>query len=155
MQTNTGWLCVITINYNNRAGLIDTFDSIRRQSCRDFEYIVVDGGSTDGSVEVIREHADLIDRWVSEPDGGIYNAMNKGVGMYDGDGYIIFMNSGDRFYSERTVQQIRAARPRADVACGGWVGVIGGGGGSARLFTPRIRPMCIGCCPLRCPIMPA
>ena len=88
---------IITINYNNRDGLRKTIESVVNQSCRDIEYIVIDGGSTDGSVEVIEEYAGKIDYWVSERDKGIYNAMNKGLAQAHGE-YLNFMNSGDCFH---------------------------------------------------------
>jgi len=72
-------LSIITINFNNVSGLLKTIESVISQTFRGFEYIVIDGGSSDGSVEVIKEYADKITCWVSEPDNGIYNAMNKGV----------------------------------------------------------------------------
>lgn len=90
---------IITINYNNCDGLRRTIESVVNQTCQDFEYIVIDGGSTDGSVEVIKEYADRIDYWVSEPDKGIYNAMNKGILQAHGE-YLNFMNSGDCFYDD-------------------------------------------------------
>ena len=70
---------IITINYNEATGLGRTIGSVLNQSCADYEYIVIDGGSTDGSVDIIRQHADKIAHWVSEPDRGIYHAMNKGI----------------------------------------------------------------------------
>ena len=87
-------LSIITINYNNREGLRKTIESVVNQTYRNFEYIIIDGGSTDGSVEVVKEYADRISYWVSEPDNGIYNAMNKGVLAANGK-YIQFLNSGD------------------------------------------------------------
>ena len=93
---------IITINYNNCDGLRRTIESVVNQSCKDYEYIVIDGGSTDGSREVIEEYADHIDYWVSEPDKGIYNAMNKGIKVAHGD-YLNFMNSGDYFYDENVL----------------------------------------------------
>ena len=87
---------IITINYNNREGLRKTIESVVNQSCKDYEYIIIDGGSTDGSREVIDEYADQIDYWISEPDNGIYNAMNKGIQLVNGD-YVVFMNAGDEF----------------------------------------------------------
>ncbi len=90
---------IITINYNNKDGLRKTIESVINQTCNDFEYIIIDGGSTDGSVDVIKEYADKIDYWVSEPDKGIYNAMNKGVKVAKGE-YLNFMNSGDCFYND-------------------------------------------------------
>jgi glycosyltransferase involved in cell wall biosynthesis len=90
-------LAIITINRNNAAGLEKTMRSVLSQTCRDFEYVVVDGASTDGSVDVICDLEGSFEgrlKWVSEPDKGIYNAMNKGIGMASGD-YIQILNSGD------------------------------------------------------------
>ena len=90
-------LTIITINRNNAGGLEKTIKSVLSQVCRDFEYVVVDGASTDGSVDVIRSLEGSFEgrlKWVSEPDKGIYNAMNKGIGMASGD-YIQILNSGD------------------------------------------------------------
>ena len=70
---------IITINYNHRDGLRKTIQSVVNQTFTDFEYIIIDGGSEDGSVEVIREYSDKITYWVSERDKGIYNGMNKGI----------------------------------------------------------------------------
>lgn len=101
-------LTVITINYNNAVGLEKTMNSVVSQSCSDFEYVVVDGASTDGSVEVIRRYASAFRgpiKWISEPDKGIYNAMNKGIKMASGD-YLEFLNSGDCFVSENVIGKI-------------------------------------------------
>jgi glycosyltransferase involved in cell wall biosynthesis len=98
---------IITINYNNRDGLRKTIESVVNQSYQDFEYIVIDGGSTDGSREVIEEYAEHIDYWVSEPDKGIYNAMNKGIRVAHGD-YLNFMNSGDYFYDKNVLNDTLA-----------------------------------------------
>lgn len=90
-------LSIITINYNNRSGLTKTMQSVLCQTSEDFEYIVVDGDSNDGSVDVIRHYSPLFGnrlKWVSEPDNGIYHAMNKGILMASG-GYVQFLNSGD------------------------------------------------------------
>ena len=88
---------IITVNYNNREGLRKTIESVIHQTFRDFEFIVIDGGSTDGSAEVLKEYDAQIDYWVSEPDGGIYQGMNKGIRKAQGE-YLNFMNSGDCFY---------------------------------------------------------
>lgn len=88
---------IITVNRNNAEGLDKTMQSVSGQTSSDFEYIVIDGASTDNSCDVIRRHAELFGeriKWVSEPDNGIYNAMNKGIGMATGD-YVQFLNSGD------------------------------------------------------------
>lgn len=97
-------LSIITINYNNEIGLKKTFESIFSQTYRDFEYIVIDGASSDRSIEIIKEYDQFINYWVSEPDRGIYNAMNKGIAKAHGD-YCIFMNSGDVFYDNNVVMQ--------------------------------------------------
>lgn len=96
---------IITINYNNRDGLERTIQSVINQTCQDFEYIIIDGGSTDGSVDVIKKYADRIDYWVSEPDKGIYNAMNKGILQAHGE-YLNFMNSGDCFYNYEVLEEV-------------------------------------------------
>ncbi|MGM9699059.1 MAG: glycosyltransferase family 2 protein [Prevotella sp.] len=96
---------IITINYNNGKELRNTIESVINQTFRDVEYIVVDGGSTDDSVEVIKEHSDRIDFWISEKDNGVYNAMNKGLRHAHGQ-YVNFMNSGDSFYSTHVLEDI-------------------------------------------------
>lgn len=92
-------ISVITINYNDAQGLARTVASVRNQSYEAMEYLVIDGGSTDGSKEYIEKHEKSFTHWVSEPDAGIYNAMNKGVAKATGM-YVLFLNSGDTFYSE-------------------------------------------------------
>lgn len=92
-------LSIITVNLNNAAGLEKTAESIVNQTFTDFEWIVIDGGSTDGSVNVIRKYEDRITYWVSEKDTGIYNAMNKGVKVAKGE-YCLFLNSGDKLHSD-------------------------------------------------------
>lgn len=99
---------IITINYNNKKGLLNTLKSVVGQSYHDYEYIVIDGGSTDGSVEVIREYESHIDYWISEPDKGIYNAMNKGILQAHGE-YLNFMNSGDEFYDSDVLLEVSNA----------------------------------------------
>lgn len=96
---------IITVNFNNSEGLERTIQSVINQTCKDFEYIIIDGGSTDGSVDVIKKYADRIDYWVSEPDNGIYNAMNKGVFQAHGE-YLNFMNSGDCFYDSLVLENV-------------------------------------------------
>lgn len=96
---------IITVNYNNCEGLRRTIESVVGQTFRDFEFIVIDGGSTDGSADVLREYDDRITYWVSEKDGGIYNAMNKGIARATGD-YLNFMNSGDCFYAPQVLQRV-------------------------------------------------
>jgi glycosyltransferase involved in cell wall biosynthesis len=85
---------IITINRNNRAGLAATIGSVRLQTLKPYEFIVIDGASDDGSKEVIAQNNDVITSFVSEPDKGIFNAHNKGVMRATGD-YLLFLNSGD------------------------------------------------------------
>jgi glycosyltransferase involved in cell wall biosynthesis len=96
---------IITINYNDKRGLEKTLKSLQSQTFRDYEHIVIDGGSTDGSVEVIERYAANIAYWVSEPDRGIYNALNKGLKHVHGE-YVNCMNSGDMFATPYVLQQI-------------------------------------------------
>lgn len=110
-------LSIITINYNNRSGLRKTIESIVNQTLQEFEYIIIDGGSTDGSVEVIKEYADRIDYWVSEPDKGIYDAMNKGIDQAKGE-YCLFMNSGDCVYLPTTVAEVYTQLDGTDIISG-------------------------------------
>ena len=99
------FLSIITINYNNAAGLRKTLESVRTQSFTDYEHIIVDGGSTDGSVEVIHEflqdaeYAKHVSWWCSEKDKGIYNAMNKGIQHAKGE-YVATLNSGDSYVAD-------------------------------------------------------
>lgn len=109
-------LSIITINLNNASGLQKTIGSVVSQTFTDFEYIVIDGGSTDGSVDVIREYSDKITFWVSERDKGIYNAMNKGIEKANGE-YCLFLNSGDWLVDDNVVYDfIDAAFKEAFVA---------------------------------------
>ena len=96
---------IITINYNNKLGLQRTIDSVIIQTFKDFEWIIIDGGSTDGSKELIEEYSKYITCWVSESDKGIYNAMNKGIQRAHGE-YLHFLNSGDVFYSKDILYDI-------------------------------------------------
>ena len=98
-------LSIITINYNNKEGLRDTIESVVHQRCQDFEWVIIDGGSSDGSRELIEQHSEQITYWVSEPDKGIYNAMNKGIRVAHGD-YLMFLNSGDSLYDEQTIEKV-------------------------------------------------
>jgi glycosyltransferase involved in cell wall biosynthesis len=98
----TPLISVITINFNDRVGLERTFESVFNQTFQDFEYIVIDGGSNDGSKELIEENTEKISYWISEPDKGIYNAMNKGISAAKGK-YLLFLNSGDKFYAEKSL----------------------------------------------------
>jgi glycosyltransferase involved in cell wall biosynthesis len=88
------FLSIITINYNNLDGLKKTTSSVFEQTYEDIEFIIIDGGSDDGSLDLIKENGERIDHWVSEDDSGIYHAMNKGIKAATGE-YLLFLNSGD------------------------------------------------------------
>ncbi len=95
-------LSVITINYNDANGLEKTIKSVISQSVTDFEFVIIDGASTDDSADVIKKYEDQIDFWGSEKDNGIYDAQNKGISKATGD-YLLFLNSGDSFYDNYVV----------------------------------------------------
>lgn len=111
-------LSIITICYNNRQGLEKTLRSVCAQLTPEVEYIVIDGGSTDGSVDLIKQYADHITYWVSEPDKGIYNAMNKGIAVAKGE-YVNFMNSGDCFVSDDVIARVLPRLQGKDFYVGG------------------------------------
>lgn len=114
---NTPTLTVITVVYNNVRDIERTITSVIRQTYPQIEYIVIDGSSTDGTVDVIKRYGEHISQWISEPDKGIYDAMNKGLSRATGD-YVLFMNSGDEIYAEDTVAQVFASAPNADIYYG-------------------------------------
>ena len=110
-------LSIITVNYNDAEGLERTIKSVISQTFKDYAYIVIDGGSTDGSVDVSNLYEDYIDFWVSEPDGGVYAGMNKGVARAHGL-YCNFMNSGDSFYDNMTLEKIFQTKHVEDIFVG-------------------------------------
>ena len=121
-------LSIITINYNDATGLKKTLDSVAKQTSCNFEHIIIDGASTDGSVEIIREYESTLAsnlspfasrlKWLSEPDKGIYNAMNKGIKMATGD-YLLFLNSGDCLVDDEVVEHFVLCDNREDIISGG------------------------------------
>lgn len=96
---------IVTVCYNAAAELESTIESVLEQDYPDVEYNIIDGGSTDGTVDIIKKYADRLTYWVSEPDKGIYDAMNKGIAAATGD-YINFMNAGDRFASTSVLSDV-------------------------------------------------
>lgn len=96
---------VITVTYNAAAVLEDTIQSVISQTYHHVEYIIVDGGSTDGTLDIIGHYRDRIATVVSEPDKGLYDAMNKGMHLATGD-YLCFLNAGDSFHEDDTLQSI-------------------------------------------------
>lgn len=107
---------IITICRNEVGGIRGTCESIIGQAHQDFEWIVIDGASTDGTIEILNAYAHRITRLVSEPDDGIYQAMNKGVAMAKG-AYLIFMNGGDRFADAQALARAAQA-PRVELIYG-------------------------------------
>lgn len=117
-------LSIITINYNNGEGLRQTLASVAAQTCHDIEHIIIDGGSNDGSVDIIREYESIISnrksiilKWVSEPDKGIYDGMNKGVRNAAGE-YLYFLNSGDVLADDNIIEQVVMQLGEADILVG-------------------------------------
>ncbi len=113
-------LSIITVNLNNRAGLEKTVQSVIEQSFEDFEFIVVDGASVDGSIDILSIQNEAIDRWISEPDDGIYEAMNKGIRMSKGE-YCLFLNSGDWLADNQVLSKIFEKEQNADIISGNMV----------------------------------
>ena len=98
-------ITIITVSYNAKSIIEDTILSVINQTYPNIEYIVIDGGSTDGTIDIIKKYENRITRWISEPDKGIYDAMNKGINIAKGE-WINFMNCGDTFCQNKTIENI-------------------------------------------------
>ena len=119
-------LSIITINYNNAAGLKKTLDSVAMQTCTDFEHIIIDGASTDNSINIIQEYQQSLAynlspltsrlKWLSEPDTGVYNAMNKGIKIAQGE-YLLFLNSGDYLINSSVISRVFDYDCTDDILC--------------------------------------
>ena len=107
---------IITVAFNSAATIRDTIESVLSQDYPQIEYIVVDGGSTDGTLDIAKEYGSRIDRLVSEPDRGIYDAMNKRIGLATGD-VIGFLNSDDMYIDSKAVSQLMAAMNSQKTDC--------------------------------------
>ena len=129
-------LSIITVNLNNRNGLQKTIDSVVSQTFRDFEWIVIDGGSTDGSKELIEQYTDHFAYWVSEPDKGVFNAMNKGIKVAKGD-YLQFLNSGDWLYNQNALERCFSHIFDADVVYGD-MGICSSNTIRIRKYSPKL-----------------
>lgn len=110
-------ISIITVVYNNVRDISYTLSSIAGQTYPNMEYIIVDGASTDGTLDVVKDYAEYVDTLISEKDDGIYDAMNKGLACATGD-YVLFLNSGDELYNETTVQTIVERGKGADIIYG-------------------------------------
>lgn len=113
-------ISVVTVCYNAAETIEDTIRSVIGQTYPDIEYIIIDGGSTDGTVNIIKKYADHIAYWISEPDKGIYDAMNKGIRIATGD-YINFMNAGDCFADSTVLERfVSQADESCEIIFGDW-----------------------------------
>ncbi len=110
-------LSVITVVYNNVNHIERTIKSVINQSYLNIEFLVIDGASTDGTLNILKKYQDKIDVLISEPDQGIYDAMNKGLKLAKGD-YVLFMNSGDEIFAADTVEIIFNSMAFADIYYG-------------------------------------
>lgn len=119
-------LSIITINLNNASGIRKTIESVISQTVRNFEYIIIDGCSGDGSTDVIREYQDNIDICISEPDNGLFSAMNKGIRLAKGE-YLQFLNSGDWLVSNYVIGKMLDALPDCSVFYGNMFKILPGG----------------------------
>lgn len=112
-------ITIITVTYNSAKTLRQTIESVVSQTYNNIEYIIIDGGSTDGTVDIIKEHADKIAYWISEPDKGIYDAFNKGIIAATGE-YIEFLGSDDSLYAKDTIEKVVAEiEENTDILSGG------------------------------------
>lgn len=120
MENSKLKISVVTVSYNAAETIEETIQSVVNQTYDNIEYIIIDGGSTDGTVDIIKKYADCITYWISEPDKGIYDAMNKGIAVASGD-YINFMNAGDRFVNSKIVDLLSKQIVESDdVIYGNW-----------------------------------
>jgi glycosyltransferase involved in cell wall biosynthesis len=110
-------ISIITVTFDCIETIENTIKSTLNQTYKNVEYIIIDGGSSDGTVDVIKKYEDYIFLWMSEPDRGIYDAMNKGIVNATGD-YILFLNSGDLFYSVEVLANIFSHHRNSDVIYG-------------------------------------
>lgn len=108
---------IITVNFNNAIGLEKTINSVREQTYKDIEFIVIDGFSTDESKNIILKNQDIISYWISEKDNGIYDAMNKGIKVCSGD-YVLFLNSGDFLTNRKIIRNIFIRKHTEDLIVG-------------------------------------
>lgn len=119
-------LSIITINLNNANGLEKTIESVIFQTSNDFEYIIIDGGSTDGSIEILKKYEEHITFWISEPDTGIYHAMNKGIKQAKGE-YCQFLNSGDYLANKDVTGKMLKDMPKCSILYGNMIKLLANG----------------------------
>lgn len=129
-------LTIITVNYNDACGLKRTLQSVKEQTSQDFEYLVIDGGSQDGSKDLLDEYNEIITYSVSERDSGVFNAMNKGIGLAKGN-YCLFLNAGDYFAANDVVEKVLPTLDDTDFISGDTI-CINPSGKKALWKAPRI-----------------
>lgn len=100
-------ITIITVCYNAENLIQFTIDSIKKQTYQNIEYIIIDGNSTDNTINIINNNLDIINHYISEPDKGIYDAMNKGLDLATGD-FVIFMGAGDQFYKNNILETVNS-----------------------------------------------
>lgn len=105
MEHSSIKISIVTVCYNAISTIEDTIQSVLKQTYENIEYIIIDGGSTDGTINIIKKYSNRLAYWISEPDKGIYDAMNKGIRVSSGD-YINFMNSGDKFCNQECIANV-------------------------------------------------
>ncbi|MCB9188179.1 MAG: glycosyltransferase [Flavobacteriales bacterium] len=119
-------ISIITINYNDIEGLKKTFNSVLIQDYPNIEYIVIDGDSSDGGQEFLKQNSDKLDFWVSEKDEGIYDAMNKGIAKASGE-YVLFLNSGDWLVDNTVISKFANEKPYESIVYGNIIKVADDG----------------------------
>lgn len=110
-------ISIITVNYNNVSGLKKTIESVLCQTFKDYEFLIIDGGSNDGSKEFLESNTSKIDFWLSEKDNGVYDAMNKGILHSNGE-YLLFLNSGDFLVDCNVLENVSCKEMMADIIYG-------------------------------------
>ena len=134
-------LSIITVCFNAESTLRDCLQSIEQGKTLDVEFLVIDGASTDGTLDIVRQYPELVDKLISEPDGGIFDAMNKGLANAVGD-YVAFLNADDIYLPgaiPAILEAIRRERNEVDVVYGDWIGVDASGTEHARRADHRLR----------------
>jgi glycosyltransferase involved in cell wall biosynthesis len=112
-------ISIITVCYNSEATIEETIKSVQAQTYKNFEYIIIDGNSKDSTTDIIRSYPDVVSEFISEPDAGLYDAMNKGITKAKGD-YIGILNSDDTFFEPETIEKVAKFLQETDVdACTG------------------------------------
>lgn len=113
MATNNPKISIITVALNARDDLENTIKSVLAQTYKNIEYIIIDGNSIDGTFETIKKYNPVVTKWISEPDQGLFYAMNKGLSLATGD-YVWFLNAGDEIYEPKTLERIMSLKNNAD-----------------------------------------